>query len=122
MCRFPSWESRIYEVAAGGLKLPSKEKAASANEIALATGTLQPSYNSLGINISIPVYTTVKGVSSLVYISQNKKPSVVKSEYIFLLGLIREQVKSDQHLSAGILLTHLMGKKWDLVQVPVLIL
>ncbi|CAL8111752.1 unnamed protein product [Orchesella dallaii] len=64
MHRFPSWESRIYEVAAGGLKLPSREKASSSNEIASASGALHQSCNSLGINISIPVYTTVKGRAS----------------------------------------------------------
>lgn len=52
-------------MAAGGLKLPSKEKASSTNEIASASGVLHQSCNSLGINISIPVYTTVKGVSCL---------------------------------------------------------
>ncbi|CAG7721236.1 unnamed protein product [Allacma fusca] len=63
MHRFPSWESRIYEVAAGGLKVPLKEDTSSSVEIA-STTSRHGSFHSLGINFSIPVYTTVKGRAS----------------------------------------------------------
>jgi len=44
-------------VAAGGLKVPFSE----GSEVHL-TASRHRSYHSLGINFSIPVYTTVKGV------------------------------------------------------------
>ncbi|XP_035703733.1 uncharacterized protein CG43867 isoform X2 [Folsomia candida] len=68
--RFPEWESRIYQVAAGGLKVPSNGKGdtggvsgGGAGEISCGNGRIL-SYHSLGINFSVPVYTTVKGRAS----------------------------------------------------------
>jgi hypothetical protein len=69
--RFPSWESRIYQVAADGLQVVP---------LGSQTGTADTTNNNLKqpsgscsaqgyCDISVPVYATVKGVWS--YISEN---------------------------------------------------
>lgn len=61
--RFPSWESRIYQVANEGLSTTPTNHV----ETATCTTTVHPTrvVTSQGYcDISVPVYATVKGVSS----------------------------------------------------------
>nr|CAD7446613.1 unnamed protein product [Timema bartmani] len=61
--RFPSWESRIYQVAADGLQVAGpQQQADSANNNGRSAGA--HGHSSAGYcDISVPVYATVKGVS-----------------------------------------------------------
>nr|CAD7396662.1 unnamed protein product [Timema cristinae] len=62
--RFPSWESRIYQVAADGLQVAGpQQQADSANNNGRSAGT--HGHSSAGYcDISVPVYATVKGRAS----------------------------------------------------------
>lgn len=56
-CRFPSWESRIYQVAAAGLQLTTGPSLVDNTACPPTTGYC---------DISVPVYATVKGVSRII--------------------------------------------------------
>ena len=93
--RFPSWESRIYQVANEGLSnsLPGHTDKHFRNVARAGPYMASSGY----CDISCPVYATVKGVSNL------RVRSIEQIDNLVLTRAFdcREQVKFDQVLSAA---------------------
>jgi len=71
--RFPSWESRIYQVAADGLQVVPAGAETGTADTANNNSLKQPSgaCSAQGYcDISVPVYATVKGVRTCILIQE----------------------------------------------------
>lgn len=87
--RFPSWESRIYQVANEGLTaVPASSQAEPPTGAAAHPARVQVTSQGY-CDISVPVYATVKGVSKTSFFSFSSS-----CVFLFIQFFFRELVKS----------------------------